>query len=112
MLCFFQFHDDYTIYTNHVVFFIIKKQCLTRDIELIINYRVIWIPSVLTGFSLRTFSREVKVVQSCINNEKPQLISFFVYSRQSRQRLECPFKNKLIYINIRKSHSAYPKPLT
>jgi len=29
---------------------------------------VIWIPSVLTVFSLRTFSREVKVVQSCINN--------------------------------------------
>jgi len=27
------------------------------------------IPSVLTVFLLRTFSREVNVVQSCINNE-------------------------------------------
>ena len=41
---------------------------LTRRIELIIKYRVIWIPSILTVFSLRTFSCEVKVVQSYINN--------------------------------------------
>jgi len=44
MLCLFLFHIDYTIYANHVL---IK----TRDIELIIKYRVIWIPSVLTVFS-------------------------------------------------------------
>ena len=66
MLCLFLFHIDSTIYANHVL---IKTQCLTRDIELIINYRVIWTPSVLTVFSLRTFSREVKVVQSSIINE-------------------------------------------
>jgi len=39
------------------------------DIELILKYRLIWIPSVLTVFSLRTFSREVKVVQSWFNSE-------------------------------------------
>jgi len=33
------------------------------------TYRVIWIPSVLTVFSLRMFSREVKVVQSLTLNE-------------------------------------------
>jgi len=66
MLYLFLFRTDYTIYANHVL---IKQQCPTRYIELIIKYRVIWIPSVLTVFSLRTFSREVKVVQSCINNE-------------------------------------------
>jgi len=64
MLCLFLFHIDYTIYANHVL--IKKLQCLTR--ALIIKYRVIWIPSVLTVFSLRTFSCEVKVVQSYINN--------------------------------------------
>jgi len=47
MLCLFLFHIDYTIYANHVIF----------------GYLV------LTVFSLRTFLREVKVVQSCINNE-------------------------------------------
>ena len=36
------------------------KLYLTRDIELIIKYRVIWIPSVLTVFSLRTFTCDVK----------------------------------------------------
>ena len=41
MLCLFLFHIDYTINANHVL---IKQQCLTRDIELIIKYRVIWIP--------------------------------------------------------------------
>jgi len=41
-----------------------KQQYLKRDIELIIKYRVIWMPSVLTVFSLRTFKREVKTVQS------------------------------------------------
>ena len=49
MVCLFLFHIDQTIYANRVL---IKT---TRDIELIINYRVIWIPSVLTVFSLRTF---------------------------------------------------------
>ena len=49
--------------------FSLKQQCLTRDIELIIKYRVIWIPLVLTVFSLRTFSHEVKVVQSWFNSE-------------------------------------------
>jgi len=44
-----------------------KQSCLTRDIELIIQYGVVWIPSVLTIFSLRTFTREIKVVQSYIN---------------------------------------------
>jgi len=46
---------------------------------------VIWITSVLTAFSLRTFSRDVKVVQSYINNEYTTvteiisfLFSFFV----------------------------------
>ena len=66
MLCLFLFHIDYTIYANQVL---IKTKCLTRDIELIIKYGVTWIPSVLRVFSLRTFSCEVKVVQSCINNE-------------------------------------------
>ena len=61
MVCLFLFHIAQTIYANRVL---IKT---TRDIELIINYRVIWIPSVLTVFSLRTFSREVKVVQSSNN---------------------------------------------
>jgi len=60
MLCLFLFHIDYTIYTNHV---------LIKTTELIIKYRVIWILSVLTVFSLRSFSRAVKVVQSYINNE-------------------------------------------
>ena len=41
-----------------------KQQYLKRDIELIIKYRVIWMPSVLTVFSLRTFKREIKTVQS------------------------------------------------
>ena len=69
MLCLFLFHIDYTIYANHVLKK--KQQCLTSSIELIIKYRVIWIPSssVLTVISLRTFSREVKVVQSYINNK-------------------------------------------
>ena len=44
-----------------------KQQYLTRDIELIIKYRVIWIPSDLTEFLLRTFTGEVKVLQSYIN---------------------------------------------
>ena len=65
MLCLFLFHIDYTIYANHVL--VKQQQCPTRDTELIIKYRVIWIPSVLTVFSLRTFTREVKVVQSYIN---------------------------------------------
>jgi len=47
--------------------FSLKKQYLARYIELIIKYRVIWIPSVLTVFSFRTFTREVKVVQSYFN---------------------------------------------
>ena len=66
MLCLFLFHVDCTFYENHVL---IKNTMSKRDIELIIKYRVIWIPSVLIVFSLRTFSREVKVVQSYINNE-------------------------------------------
>jgi len=41
MLCLFLFHIDYTIYANYVL---IKQQCLTRDIELIMKYRVILIP--------------------------------------------------------------------
>jgi len=52
VLCLFLFSIDYTIYANHVL---IKTTSLTRDIELIIKYRVIWIPSVLTALSLRTF---------------------------------------------------------
>jgi len=44
--------------------FSLKQQYLTRDIELIIIYKVIWIPSVLTALSLRTFTRDVNVVQS------------------------------------------------
>jgi len=50
MLCVFLFHIDYIIYAYHVL--IKKQQCLTRDIELIIKYIVIWIPSVLTVFVL------------------------------------------------------------
>jgi len=46
------------------IMFSLKQHYLTREIELIIKYRVIWIPSVLTVFSLRTFTHEVKVVQS------------------------------------------------
>ena len=52
------FHINCTIYA-----FYIKKNNLTRDIELIIKYRIIWIPSVLAVFLLRTFT-EVKVMQS------------------------------------------------
>ena len=48
MLCLFLFHIDYTIYANHVL---LKQQCLTRDIDHIIKYRVMWIRSVLTVFS-------------------------------------------------------------
>jgi len=47
--------------------FSLKQQCLTRNIELIMKYRVILIPSVLTVFSFRTFTREVKLVQSYLN---------------------------------------------
>ena len=52
------FHINCTIYA-----FYKKKHNLTRDIELIIKYRIIWIPSVLAVFLLRTFT-EVKVMQS------------------------------------------------
>jgi len=41
---------------------------------------VIWVPSVLTVFSLKTFSRAVKVVQChVLTMNKTQLFSFFVY---------------------------------
>jgi len=53
MLCLFLFHIDYTFCANNVF---IKQQSVTRDIELFIQY--------LTIFSLRTFTRKVKVVQS------------------------------------------------
>jgi len=66
MLCLFLFHIDYTIYANHIL---IKTSMSNKRYITHINYRVIWIPSVLTVFSLRTFSGEVKVVQSCINIE-------------------------------------------
>jgi len=49
-----------------------------------IKYRVIWIPSVLTVFWLRTFSCEVKVLQSVLTMNKTQLVSFFVYRRHSQ----------------------------
>ena len=55
---FVSFNIDYTIYANNVL--------IKRGIELIIKYRVIWIPSVLKVFSLRTFTHEVKVVQSYV----------------------------------------------
>jgi len=42
------FHIDYTIYALHV--YIKNKQYLIRDIELIIQYRVMLIPSVLTMY--------------------------------------------------------------
>ena len=61
MLCLFPFHIDYTIYANHVL---IKKKSNKRTHY---KYRVIWIPSVLTVFALRTLTREVKVVQSYID---------------------------------------------
>ena len=67
ILYWFLFHIDGTIYAYRDI--IKKVQYITRDIELIIKYRVIWIPSVLTVFALRTFSREVKVAQPCINSE-------------------------------------------
>jgi len=67
MLCLFLLHIDYTNYANYVL--IKTKQCLSRDVELIIKYRVSWISSVLTVFALRTFSREVKVVQSWFNSK-------------------------------------------
>ena len=65
MLSLFLFHIDYTINANHV--FIKKQQYLIRDKDLIIKYRVVWMLSVLIVFSLRTFTREVKVVQSYFN---------------------------------------------
>jgi len=49
MLCLFLFHIDCTIYAYHV--FIKNKKKITRDIELIIKYRVIYIP-VLTVYFL------------------------------------------------------------
>ena len=55
MLCLFVFHMDYTIYENHVLIKFKKKS----------NKRF----EYLTVFSLRTFSREVKVVQSWFNRE-------------------------------------------
>ena len=67
MLCLFLFHIDCTIYAYHVF---IKKTRLTRHIELIIKYRVIWIPSVITVLSLRTFTRDVKVVYSNLTSKK------------------------------------------
>ena len=73
MLCLFLFQIDYTIYANHV--FIKKKQYLSRDIELIKRYIVIWIPSVLTLFSLRGEISTVKLYR--IN--KTRFVSFFVY---------------------------------
>ena len=44
MLCLFLFlfHIDYTIYTNHVF--------IKRELELIIQYRAIWIPLVLAVY--------------------------------------------------------------
>ena len=66
MLCLYLFHIDYTIYANDLLI----KTTMSNNryhIELIIKYRVIWIPSVLTVFSLRMLTREVKVVQSYIN---------------------------------------------
>jgi len=35
--------------------------------ELILKYRVIWLPSVLTVLPLKTFTREVKKVQSYLS---------------------------------------------
>jgi len=60
---------DYTINANHVLIKTRMSNKRNTNVELIIKYRVIWIRSVLTVFSLKTFSCEVKVVQSCINNE-------------------------------------------
>jgi len=57
ILYLFLFYIDYTIYAYH-------DFIRTKDTELIIKYRVIWIPWVLTVFSLTTFTCEVKVVQS------------------------------------------------
>jgi len=58
------FHIDCIIYAYHV--FIKKNQFLTRDIELIIKYRLILIPLVLTVFLLTTFTSEVKVMMSYV----------------------------------------------
>ena len=66
MLCLFLFHIDYTIYANHVLI----KTTMSNKI-----YRICYnILSDLDTFnsdsiSLRMFSCEVKVGQSCINNE-------------------------------------------
>ena len=85
MLGLFLFHIDYTIYANNVL---IK----TTDIELIIKYRVIWIPSVLTVFSLKTFFTGDKSSGHVLTMNKPQLVSFFVYRRQSRDRFRIVVK--------------------
>ena len=56
---------------------------------------VIWITSVLTAFSLRTFSRDVKVVQSNISNEYTtvtELISF-LFSLWIQETITGPFQN-------------------
>jgi len=66
MLCLFLFHIDYTIYANQAL---IKTTMSNKRYRTHYKYRVIWIPSFLTVFSFRTFSLEVKVVQSYINNE-------------------------------------------
>ena len=60
----FLFHIDCTIYTyqGFIQTTILNKRYGTHKI-----YRVILIPSVLTVFSLRTFTREVKIVQSYFN---------------------------------------------
>jgi len=53
MLCLFLFHTDYTIYANHVL---IKTTMSNK------RYR--------THYKIKSdFDTEVKVVQSCINNE-------------------------------------------
>jgi len=77
ILYLFLFHIGYIIYA--CIMCSSKQQYLTSDIELIIKYRMIWIPSVLTVFSLR--GKSSAVIFYCLN--KTQFVSFFVYTRQS-----------------------------
>ena len=62
------------------------------------NYRVIWIPSVLTVFALRTFTCVVKVVVIFYRLNKTRFVSFGVYRRQSRDRFRININIHWCYI--------------
>ena len=86
MLCLFLFQINYTIYANHVLI----KTTLSYK-----RYRFHYkISSDLDTFGSDSIS--VKNVftwgkSSGLTMNKPRLVSFFVYRRQSRDRFRIPF---------------------